>query len=240
MDNAGYVALTRQEGLLRALQIGANNVANMGTAGFRREGTVFAEMLVALRDPPGTLAMTAARVRTTDMRQGPLETTGGPLDLALDGPGFFRVETAAGERLTRAGAFARSAEGLLVTLAGDPVLDENGAPILLPPEAGRITVGPDGALEADGAALGRIGVVEAANPAELTREAGLLFVPAGELRPAEGTRIVQGALEGSNVSPVAELARMVEIQRSYEFAQGLVDREDERIRNVIRTLGQRA
>jgi flagellar basal-body rod protein FlgF len=240
MDNPAYVALSRQTGLDRAMQVVANNIANMSTTGFRREGVIFAEMLQDLPENPGTLAMTAARVRRTDMAQGALRLTGGTLDFALEGPGFFLVETPAGERLTRAGAFARSPEGELVTLDGFSVLDSGGAPVFMPPEAAKLSVAADGTIDADGVPIGQIGIVEAADPAALTREGGQLFVPAGELLPAENTRLVQGALEEANVDPVLEMTRMIEIQRAYELGQGFLDREDDRIRTVIRSLGQQA
>jgi len=146
MDNAAYVALTRQVGLMKAMQVTANNIANLSTTGFRREDVLFAEMLVGQPDAPGTLAMTAARVRHTDMTQGPLRVTGGSLDFGLEGPGFFMVETPQGPRLTRAGAFSRSADGEMVTMDGLRVLDAGGAPIFLPPDAAAIAVAADGTL----------------------------------------------------------------------------------------------
>jgi flagellar basal-body rod protein FlgF len=238
MDNAAYVALTRQTGLLRALQTVANNIANLSTTGYRRERAIFAEMLTATDGPAGTLAMTAARVRQTDTTPGPLAVTGGRLDFGLEGPGFFRVLTPQGERLTRAGAFALSPEGLMVTADGHPVLDEAGAPLFLPSAARAVAVAADGTVDADGQPVGRLGLVEVAEPAALAREGGLLFVPPGEVLPAERTRVLQGSLEGANVDPVLELARMVEIQRAYEAGAGFLEREDERIRAVVRTLGE--
>lgn len=240
MDNPAYVALTRQTGLLRAMQTVATNIANVSTTGYRREGVIFAEMIQETGEAPGTLAMTAARVRRTDLAPGPLAVTGGTLDFGLQGPGFFLVETPAGQRLTRAGAFARSPEGELVTMEGHPVLDAGGAPVFIPAEARKITVASDGTIDADGTPIGQIGILEVADPAALRREAGQLFVPEGDLVPAESTRLVQGSLEGSNVDPVLEMTRMIEIQRSYELGAGFLEREDARIRAVIRTLGARA
>ncbi|RMH52161.1 MAG: flagellar hook-basal body complex protein [Alphaproteobacteria bacterium] len=241
MDNAAYVALTRQVGLMKAMQVTANNIANLSTTGFRREDVLFAEMLVGQPDAPGTLAMTAARVRHTDMTQGPLRVTGGSLDFGLEGPGFFMVETPQGPRLTRAGAFSRSADGEMVTMDGLRVLDAGGAPIFLPPDAAAIAVAADGTISADGRPIGQIGLFEVDDPGRLIREAGQLFAPDGiEPLPAEQTRVVQGSLEGSNVDPVLEMARMIEVQRSYELGANFLEREDERIRAVIRTLGQPA
>ena len=107
MDLAGYVALTRASGLAKELQSVANNIANLSTTGYRREGVIFAEMVQALPVEGGSVAMTAARARYFDELQGALEETGGTLDLAIEGEGYFMVMTPQGERLTRAGAFSR-------------------------------------------------------------------------------------------------------------------------------------
>ncbi|MEO0999213.1 MAG: flagellar basal body rod C-terminal domain-containing protein, partial [Pseudomonadota bacterium] len=161
-------------------------------------------------------------------------------DLAIEGAGFFRIETAEGPRLTRAGAFTRAADNTLVTLTGDAVLDDGDAPVFLPPDAREITFAPDGTISADGAPLARLGLWEAVSEDALERADGVSFRTTGELRPAENTRLVQGSLEASNVDPVAEMARMIEIQRAYELGQSFLEREDERMRAMVRTLGQNA
>lgn len=238
MDLAGYVALTRQSGLARELQTVANNIANLSTTGYKREGVVFAEMVEALPAEGGSVAMTAARARFTDPLQGPLTQTNGRLDFAIEGDGFFTVLTPAGERLTRAGAFTRSGDGTLVNMDGHPLLDEGGGPILIPFEAETISLAADGTLSADGGPIARIGLVTAEDPTQVFRESGTLFRAEGGLAPVEDPRVVQGFLEQSNVNPVEEIARMIEVQRAYEFGQKLLDREDDRIRLTVRTIGQ--
>jgi flagellar basal-body rod protein FlgF len=237
MDLAGYVALTRQSGLLKEMQSVANNIANISTAGFRREGVLFAEAVRALPTEGGSVAMTEARGRWTDAGRGVLQQTDGVLDLAIEGEGFFRVMTPEGERLTRAGAFTRNGEGDVVTADGHLLLDEGGGPINIPFEAEAIAVGADGTLAVNGQPAAMVGVVLAEDQTLLFRETGVLFRYDGEVAPAEDARIVQGFLEGSNVSAVSEMARMIEVQRAYEYGQKLLDREDERIRAAIRTLG---
>ncbi len=240
MDLAGYVALTRQAGLAKELQSVANNIANLSTTGYRREGVVFAEMVEALPVEGGSVAMTAARGRWFDDLQGSLDETGGALDLAVEGEGYFTVMTAAGERLTRAGAFTRDPDGTIVTMDGHRLLDEGGGEIAIPFEARHVNVSADGTISADGEPVARIGLVAVADPSKLFREAGVLFRAEAPPVPVEGGRVLQGFLEQSNVDPVAELARMVEVQRAYEYGQKLLDSEDERIRLVVRTLGQQA
>lgn len=240
MDLAGYVALARQSGLVKELQSVANNIANLSTTGYRREGVIFAEMVQALPAEGGSVAMTEARARFTDDLQGALVQTGGSLDIAIEGDGYFTVQTPEGPRLTRAGAFARDAEGTIVTLDGHPLLDEAGGPIVIPFEVRDIGLAQDGTISVDGAPQGKIGLVVADDPTTVFREAGVLFRVDGETVPIEPGvgRMVQGFLENSNVNPIAEMARMIEVQRAYEYGQKLLDQEDERIKQVVNTLGR--
>jgi flagellar basal-body rod protein FlgF len=235
MDAAGYVALSRQAGLMREMDIIAHNIANLGTTGYRREGVVFAEHVAAGADGP-SLSLPHATGRHVDLAQADLTATGGTFDLAIQGEGFFLVETAGGPRLTRAGAFLPDAAGELVTADGARLLDAGGAPVAVPPGS-RIAIGRDGTVTADGRPVAQIGLWAPADPLSLRHEAGTLFA-AGAVEPAAGGTILQGHLEGSNVNPVAEIARMIEVQRAYEMGQGFLDREDERMRGVIRTLGR--
>ena len=183
--------------------------------------------------------MTAARVRRTDHAPGAMQRTGGALDLALDGPGFFLIEGREAPRLTRAGSFRLDAEGRLATSAGAAVLDSGGAPISLPPGASVIEVAADGTITADGKVAGALAVVDVVDRNVLKRRDGVSFAADAELAPAEAA-VVQGFVEASNVSPVVALARMIEVQRSYELGRDLLDREDDRHRTVTRVLGQGA
>lgn len=236
MDGAGYIALSRQAGLMRALDTVAQNIANASTVGYRREGVIFSEFVVAQPDG-GALALAHGHVRQSDFTQAPLRQTDAPLDFAIEGAGFFLVETPQGQRLTRAGHFTPDANGELVTPEGHRLLDEGGAPVFVPPEAVGVALAADGTLSADGRALTRIGLYQAADPTAMRRAPGAAFDPGGPVEPIEEGRLVQGFLENSNVAPVTEIARMIDVQHAYELGQNLLDREDERIRSVIRTLG---
>lgn len=231
-----YLALNRQIGLAREMDTIANNVANMATTGFRREGLVFAEFVHAAA-PGDSVSMADLGARYPSARPGELTVTGGRLDLAIEGEGFFAIRNGEETLLTRAGAFMRSAEGLLVTPHGAPVLDDGGAPIFVPPESAALEVARDGTISLDGAPVGRIGVVTAP-PETLTRVAGTAFRPEGETVPVEAPRLRQGALEGSNVDPVSEIARMIAVSRAYESTQRLSEDADERTRETLRRLGQ--
>jgi flagellar basal-body rod protein FlgF len=234
LDNAIYTTLTRQSGLMREMQALANNIANASTTGFRQENVIFSEHVKRVAGG-ASLSMATASVRHTSMLQAGLTQTGGPLDLAIEGEGFFLIDTPQGERLTRAGPFSTSAEGELVTADGHRVLDSGGAPVFLPPDAGPLSVAADGTLSANGLPLSQIGLVRPRDPSGLIRETGLLFRANDGFEPAENGRIVQGFLESSNVDAIGQIARMIEVQRAYEMGQSLLEREDERIRTAIKT-----
>lgn len=235
MDAAGYVALTRQSGLMREMQVVANNIANISTTGFRREGVLFTEHVARLDGQP-SLSMAHASGRALDLTQAGISQTGGSLDFAIQGEGFFLVETPQGNRLTRAGSFTPSAEGELVTPEGYRLLDAGGAPVFVPPGAA-ILMGADGTLSANGQAVAQIGLWQPTDPGALRHQSGTLF-DGGEVEPATGATLLQGFLEDSNVNPVAEIARMIEVQRAYEMGQKFLDAEDSRARTVIQTLGR--
>ncbi|PZQ97607.1 MAG: flagellar basal-body rod protein FlgF [Cereibacter sphaeroides] len=237
MDASGYVTLTRQSGLMREMQVVAQNIANASTSGFRREGVVFSEFVKKLPDAP-SLSMANASARHIDLSQGGLTQTGGTFDFAIQGEGFFLVETPQGQRLTRAGSFTPGAGGELQTPDGYRLLDEGGTPVFVPPDARKVTLGRDGTLTADGVALARVGLWQPRDPLQLGHEAGVLFNSGGGVDPMEEGLVLQGFVEEANVNPVAEVSRMIEVQRAYEMGQNLLDREDERIRAVIRTLGR--
>ncbi|NIZ09730.1 flagellar hook-basal body complex protein [Pseudooceanicola sp. HF7] len=235
MDNAGYTTLTRQSGLMREMTVIANNIANAATTGYRQEGLIFSEFVQGTDDGP-SLSMAAARVHNTSFRQGALTETGSSLDFAIEGEGFFQVQTPEGQMLTRAGSFATSAAGDLVTNDGHPVLDPGGAPIFIPPDAVNLGLAGDGTLSADGAPIGQLGVVRPADPLSLQRHGGTMFSTDGGVEPVDDPRVVQGFIESSNVDAIGQIGRMIQVQRAYELGQTFLEREDDRIRTVARTL----
>ena len=236
MDAASYTALTRQSGLMREMQVVANNIANISTTGFRREGVVFEEYIKNSDDGP-SLSMATGDVRVVDLTQAGVSQTGGTFDLAIQGEGFFQVQSPDGPRLTRAGSFTPSATGELVTNDGYSLLDEGGTAVVIPPGASKVAIAQDGSVSADGAPLAKIGLWQPGDPLSLQHQSGTLF-SADSLQPATGGVIMQGYLEDSNVQPVQEIARMIEVQRAYELGQSFMDQEDKRMRGVIDTLGR--
>ncbi|MGH1577983.1 flagellar hook-basal body complex protein [Planktotalea sp.] len=235
MENASYTTLTRQSGLMREMSVIANNIANASTTGYRQEGLVFSEVLQPVKDAP-SLSMATARARATSLEPGTMTQTGGPLDLAIDGQGFFLIQTPEGERLSRAGHFMPNAQGDLVTADGFSVLDAGGAPLFVPPSASGITIAPDGSISADGQLLGQVGIVQPSAGTQILRENGVHFRADGPIEPNFDARVRQGFLEGSNVNPLTQIARMIEVQRAYEMGQSFAESENERLRNAMRTI----
>lgn len=236
MEAGIYTTLTRQSGLMREMQVVAHNIANISTTGFRREGVVFSEYIQRMEDAP-SLSMANGNARHMDLRQAGLSQTGAAFDFAIQGEGFFLIETPQGQALTRAGSFTPNAESELVNPDGHRLLDLGGAPIFVPPDAGQVALSADGTLSAKGQPLGQIGLWQPSDPLKMTHQGGTVFV-SETVEPAAGATILQGFVEESNVNPISEIARMIAVQRAYEMGQGFLEKEDERMRGVIQALGR--
>lgn len=220
----------------------ANDLANASTPGFKRDD--IAVLPAALESSPirplgANVSNIGAHtlVPWTDLSQGLVRDTGRSLDFALNGPGFFVVQTAAGPRYTRGGAFTVSREGYLATASGNPVLG-NGGPIVIGSD--RVTVSPRGEIQRDGAILGQLRIVDFARPAPLTKEGDGLFVAeAGtEPQPATSAEVVGGALESANVNSVDVMVSMVDLFRRYEAAQRAIQAVDESSRQATAEIGK--
>ncbi len=234
MENAGYTTLTRQAGLMREMNVVANNIANSATTGYRQEGLIFSEYVQRTSDGP-SLSMATANIGNTSMMQGTLTPTGGTFDFAIEGDGYFMVETPMGERLTRAGTFSPNAAGDLVNMDGHRVLDSGGAPIFIPPDAQDLNVAEDGTISSNGTPISQLGIFDPNDPGAMIREDGVLFHAQAGAEVSENPRVLQGFLEGSNVNPISQIARMIEVQRAYEMGQRFLDAENERVQSALRT-----
>jgi flagellar basal-body rod protein FlgF len=228
MENTLLVGLSRQYALERELDIVANNIANLNTSGFKSEKSVFEEFLSSgareneFTRPDSQVRFVLDRTSFRNLGQGAVLKTGNPLDIAIDGNAFLAVQTTAGERYTRNGSMQINAAGQLVNTDGTLVAGDNG-PITFQTTDRNISIAADGrisVLEGPGSAetqRGKIKLVEFANPQLLQAEgANQYSAPAGVApQAAPNPRVIQGALEGSNVNGVAEMTRMIEINRTY-------------------------
>lgn len=235
MEAADIVGLSRQSGLMREIDVLAQNIANAATPGYRREGLIFSEYVARMGEGP-SLSMAYGNARHIDQSQAGLTQTGGTFDLAIQGDGFFRVATDNGNGLTRAGMFSVSSEGILTTPSGDKLLDGGGAPVTIPPSAKSVTISSDGAVSADGAPIAQIGLWNPVDPTSLARQQGTVF-RVDDVEPVESGVMLQGFLEDSNVSVMSEMARMVAVQRAYELGQSFLEAEHERQKTAIQVMG---
>ncbi len=241
MQSINYIALSQQTALRRQMDVIANNIANASTPGYKAQHTLFSEYLAKTQN--GTpISYVQEKGIGTDFAQGPMQQTGADFDFAINGEGFFTVGSAIGNRYTRAGHFVLDENGQIITSRGDPLLSDGGAPIVVPSAAKDISVTKTGTILADGAPIGKIGLVKFDQPNMLVPdETGMLALPEGlALTPqtVDQPDISQGFLEQSNVQSVVEMTSMMQVARSYESTQKIIEREDDRVRQLIRRLGQ--
>jgi flagellar basal-body rod protein FlgG len=229
----------------KRLEIITNNLANLNTTGYKKDRAVFGVVsLGPAESPPGTgeplgpaPVFSALSLVTTDFAPGAMRTTGDPLDMSIDGEGFFVVDTPTGPRYTRDGHFTLDAEGRLVTSGGFPVLG-TGGPITLP--LGKVTVDSDGRISVDGAEIDTLRVVQLDDSARLRKVGGNLFDGGGQPEAAVVGRIRPGALESSNVNPVEEMTTMIEVMRLYEAAQKVIQTTDAVVGKAVNEVGRTA
>lgn len=247
MDSPGYIVLSRLVAQSRAVAVTANNVANADTPGFRAARPVFATVLErqqATNLPQGgrDLAFTQDRATWRDDRPGALTTTGNPLDIAITAPeGYFVVDTPRGERFTRAGRFVMDGQGQVVDQDGNAVQGANGRPMRINPGESRISVLGDGTLRTENGDTGQFRIVSFADAQRLTAEGDRLLAAPEEMQPRRVDRpgLIQGAVEGSNVSPVIELTRMTEDMREFQFAAQMAEKEGERLGSAVERILRR-
>ncbi|OGQ88313.1 MAG: flagellar basal-body rod protein FlgF [Deltaproteobacteria bacterium RIFOXYD12_FULL_56_24] len=210
-----------------------NNLANVDTPGFKKETVTFDEMLYQVSRSRQRVGK-GLNINTVH-QQGVVQQTDAPLDLAISGEGFFRVQTPAGVRYTRAGNFQRNSEGLLITANGYPVLGESG-PITI--TGNKIDVARDGRLSVDGVQSGRLTVVTA-NPQALKKEGESLFrLEEGAVETAaQNFQLMQGHLEKSNVNTVTEMTEMIDLYRAYEGQQKMIRAVDDLDDLAVRRVG---
>jgi flagellar basal-body rod protein FlgF len=238
MQNGLYVAVSAQVALQRRLETIADNIANMNTVGYRATGVSFeAEMAKAGET---TLHFVSSGSDYLSQRLGGLIKTDNPLDFAVQGQGWFGIETPSGIADTRDGRARIDESGTLRTLAGDPMLDAGGAPLLVDSGAGPVTVSSDGMITQNGRQVGAIGLFAIDPDASLTRSESSSVVADKPAKPIlEFTRegIIQGAVESSNVDPVREMTRLIEVTRAFDGAAAETSQTEASLQDAIKTLG---
>lgn len=222
----------------KRLEVVTNNLANINTAGFKKDHPLFEGIAL----PPGSSAEPGSNAPSptfeilhrifTDFSSGPLRMTGEPLDIAIEGDGFFAVQAPAGVRYTRGGSFTIDAQGQITTHDGFPLLG-TGGPMTLPP--GSVQIDAEGRLSVKGTEVGAqpteidtLALYRFSDPSRLKKVGQTLFESVGgEAVPFPEGRVSQGALEGANVNPVEEMVAMITVMRLYESAQKAIQAADE-------------
>lgn len=244
MENTSYIALSRQSALRREMDVIAHNVANMNSTAYKGEKMMFVEHLAKSRDDlsfiPRKLAFTRDVAQYRNLSEGPIQTTGNTFDVAIRGDGYFVVQRPDGsEAYTRNGSFTMDPQGQLVTQGGDPVMSGGGAPIFFTPQDTNITIAADGTISTNNGQIGRLRVVNFDDKQNLKMEQGGLLSTDQAPQDVQRPGVVQGALEGSNIQPVIEMARMIDVHRSYDAVRSFIDSEDGRQKKMIDQLGAR-
>ena len=226
------------------LDVLANNLANINTPGFKQDKLVFRVPVGAekegdshtdhLQGPSAAMA----RGAWTDFSQGILKHTGNPLDLGLDGEGFFCIQTPGGTRYTRNGSFAINGDGVLATKDGHPVLGTGGE---IKIDGGHVNVDEEGNVSVDGSQVGTLKVVSVPQPASLKKMGNCLFAsPGGDEKEAQGVKIRGGYIETSNVNGIKVMTEMIEISRSYESYQKTIQFLNDATKKSISEVGRLA
>ena len=241
MDNTLLVSLSQQLAAYRSMDVIANNLANLSTPAFKREAVKFEEFVQQVQpseDQSGS--QTVSFVQDTgvvrDLSEGRLERTGAPYDLAINGKGYFVVQTAAGDRYTRNGHLTLNGDGQLITDSGDAIQGDGG-PITITADDGDIHVAADGTVSGKQGQIGKFKVVDFANERTLQKEGDSLYSTAQSPTTVANAQIMQGTLETSNVEPVIEISRMIDVMRAYQATATMAQSQDDLKRQAIDKLG---
>jgi len=237
MDSTLYVIGSRMDALAAQLQVVASNVANSNSTGFKRLVSTFAATGQGSAVEQGGMSPLWPQLAgvALDVSQGALRSTGRPLDLAIQGGAFFEVETPEGSRYTRKGRLYLSPDGELTDAGGNRFVGDGG-PLRIPEGTRRITVKDNGEILADDQSIGRIALVDIPNHASLVPVGSGIYRNDGpQGRPAVDSRLVQGAVEESNVKPVSEMVALIQVTRAYEAAARALRRLDTLSDQLIKT-----
>ncbi len=243
MENTAYIALSGQSALKRQMSVVANNLANMNTTAYKSEKMMFVEHLVKSKGGnsfiPQQLTYARDVAQYQDLAEGPIKNTGNALDAAIHGDGFFVVETPEGQRYTRNGHFSLSNDGKLVTLNNQAILSDAGTPFFFGPDDKDIHISSDGLISTKNGEIGKIRIVKFDTPQNLQKRAGGLYFT--EEQPVDVTNptILQKSLESSNVNPMSEITKMINVQRAYDSVRTFIDKEDQRQRKMMQQLTPR-
>lgn len=236
MENAIYIALSKQTALTDSMQIIANNVANANTTGYRAQNILFEEFISDPRFSDDDLSFVNDFGQYQNSTQGGLTQTDNDLNVALSGPGFLSIQLQDGRTAyTRDGNFQLAGDGTLLNQSGLPVLG-SGGPIIIPDSSTEINIDQNGNISDQDGTIAQLQIFEFANIEELEPFGENAYITDGATTPAENTIVSQGFLEESNVNAIAETTRMITVLREFQATHGFIEQENERLLGAIRTL----
>jgi flagellar basal-body rod protein FlgF len=233
-----YVTLSAQVALEQRLSTVANNIANMNTVGYRAGGVTFDTVLSKKGDTP--VAYASAGLQHISRLSGGLLNTGNPLDIGVQGDAWLAVQTPAGIVYTRDGRMRMQPDGALQTLNGYPVLDAGNSPMLLDANGGSPTISQDGMITQQGRQIGAVGLFNIDPKAKLTRydNSGVISdKPGTPVLDFNANGVAQGFVEGANINPVMEMAKMMMITRDFESVASAMASTEASHKDAIKTLG---
>jgi len=233
MDNTSYVALSRQNALWKQMEVIANNMANLNTVGFKAEEVMVGEADVKTKSDTTPFGRQVAFVHNLgtvrDAKEGSLQKTGAPLDVAIHGSGYFTLDSPGGPRYTRAGHFRLDENGMIVSGEGYPVVQANGTPIIVAPNESQINVANDGTVSTENGQIGQMRVVTFANEQDVKKTGDGTYISNATANTVARPYISQGMLEDSNVEAISQMTAMLQVQRNYQSIQNILDNEQDRI-----------
>lgn len=234
MENSIYVGLSRATALEREMDTVSNNIANMDTNGFRAQYIMYKEQVEKPQGYTQPLSMVEDYGQYRSNKPGSFKSTGNPLDVALQGPGFLSVQGTGETLYTRDGHMTVNVNGQLVTSDGKTVLGSNGSPIDIPAGAKSVSVSENGTVQTENGPIAQLAVTEFSNINTLdpVGENTYRAVNASGV-PGTQTTVVSGMLESSNVNPVAEMTHMINVSRAYEDVQRMMSDEHTRQTTMI-------
>ncbi|MBU6234470.1 MAG: flagellar basal-body rod protein FlgF [Alphaproteobacteria bacterium] len=237
MENTIYIGLSRLSALQEHMSLIANNIANINTPGYKANKILFSEYLDKPKGMKETISMVLDYGNYRVKDNGPIKRTGNQLDIALEGNGYLGVQGPNNQRFyTRNGSFSLNAQNQLVTQQGYPVLDAGGQPIVFAEGVSDIVIDESGSIGTKDGTIGALMVEEFDNINTLTPVGNSLYKTDETGKPSPKTKVLQGAIEGSNTQGVLEMTDMIDVSRNYQSVARMLQAEHDRVRATIRSL----
>jgi flagellar basal-body rod protein FlgF len=231
------VAVSAQIAMRTRMETTAQNIANINTAGYRGAGVKFEAVLAKAGET--SVAYSSPGDTYITLQNGQISRTGNDLDVAIDGDGWFGLSSPHGPVYTRDGRFHMTDLGELQSVNGYPVVDIGGSPIVIDPSAGPVKISESGTITQAGRPLGALGLFLMPADTKLSRYDNSAVVSSKPVEPVEdrtASSVRQGYLEGSNVNPILEITKLIELSRSFEGAEKAMQNSDDAVKEAIRTL----